>query len=178
MFKVKFSTKPFISTLAIASCLLGGTAYIAQAQSNPGLTIFSGIERENILSYYLDFGGKPGHWDRYRLEIPAKKLTRGAAKIFVTYPDYYKGKFKPEKIEVRIKGEPQPLREVIWDKESRIIEMDLENPIPEGKKVEIVMSEVKNPRWGGTFYFHCQVMSAGDIPIREYLGSWILSINR
>ncbi|MDJ0688528.1 MAG: DUF2808 domain-containing protein [Xenococcaceae cyanobacterium MO_188.B32] len=170
------SFKRIFTTVAVSGFLIGGIQGITSAQSNPGLTIFSGVERENILNYHLDFGGHAGSFDRYRLRIGSKKMTQGASKFFIAYPDYYKGKFDPDKIEVRIKGEPIPLREVVWDKESRIIEIDLEQPIRESKKVEIVFSNVKNPRFGGTYYFHCQVLPAGDLPIRQHLGTWILSI--
>jgi hypothetical protein len=170
------SNQRWLSILAISGCLLGSIPAIAIAQGNPGLTIFSGVERENILNYHLDFGGQAGSWDRYRLRIPGKKLMQGAAKFFISYPDYYNGKFDTEEIEVRVNGEPLPLREVLWDKESRIIEIDLEQPLKESKKVEIVFSNVKNPRFGGTFYFQGQVLPANDLPIRQHLGTWILSI--
>ncbi len=166
----------FLGMLAAASCLLGGVQAIATAQSNPGLPIFSGVERENILSYHLDFGGSAGYRDRYRLRIPGKKMTQGAAKFFIAYPDYYNGRFDPEKIEVRVGGKSLPLRDVVWDQESRIIEIDLEEPITKSNKVEIVLSNVRNPRLG-TYYFHAQVLPAGDLPVRQYLGTWILSIN-
>ena len=171
------SFKRIFTTIAISSCLIGGVQAITSAQSNPGLTIFSGIERENILNYHLDFGGHAGAFDRYRLRIGSKKMTQGASKFFISYPDYYRGKFDPDNIEVRIDKESIPLREIVWDKESRIIEIDLEEPIRESRKVEIVFSNVKNPRYGGTYYFHCQVLPAGDLPIRQHLGTWILSIS-
>lgn len=149
---------------------------IVAAQSNPGLTIFSGVDRENILNYHLDFGGQENTWDRYRLRISGKKMTEGAASFIIKYPDYYKGKFDVDRIEVRMDDESLPLREVVWDQENYLIEIDLEEPITEAKKVEIVMSNVKNPRYGGTFYFNCDVIAAGEIPIRLYVGTWIISI--
>jgi len=164
--------------LALCGCLVGGVQAIALANSNPGLTIFSGVDRENQLDFHLDFGGRAGGWDRYRLKVPGKKLTEGATKFFIVYPDYYKGKFDVEAIEVRVKDESLPLRDVIWDQESRIIEIDLEQPITESNEVEIVLSNVKNPRSGGTFYFQGQVLAAGEIPVRLHLGTWILSIGR
>ncbi|MGK7878013.1 MAG: DUF2808 domain-containing protein [Xenococcaceae cyanobacterium] len=178
MFSPKSPTKRLLGALALSGCLLTGVQAITWADSNPGLTIFSGVDRENILSYHLDFGGRGGGWDRYRLRIPGKKMTQGAAKFFIVYPEYYDGQFDVDSIEVRIKGESLPLREVYWDKESQQVEIDLENPIVESNKVEIVFSNVKNPRFGGTFYFHCHAVSAGNIPLRLYLGTWILSINR
>ena len=177
MFYRQLPFKRILTTLAISSLMIGGVQAITSAQSNPGLTIFSGVDRENILNYHLDFGGQAGGLDRYRLRVPGKKITEGVSKFFIAYPDYYKGKFDTDKIEVRVQGESIPLREVVWDKESRIVEIDLEQPIRESRKLEIVFSNVKNPRFGGTYYFHCQVLPAGDLPIRQHLGTWILSIN-
>jgi hypothetical protein len=176
MLRDRLSKPRWLSILAISGCLLSTLPAIVLAQGNPGLTIFSGVERENILNYHLDFGGQAGGWDRYRLRIPGKKLMQGASKFFISYPDYYKGKFDTEEIEVRVKEESLPLHNVVWDKESRIIEIDLEQPLKESNKVEIVFSNVKNPRFGGTFYFHGQVLPANDLPIRQHLGTWILSI--
>ena len=108
-----------------------------------------------------------------------KKMTRGASEFKIKYPDYYTGKFDPERIEVRLKkGKSIPLKEVIWDQESYQVIIVPEEPIEAGRKVEIVFSNVKNPHFGGTFYFHCQILPAGDVPVPLYLGSWILSIGR
>jgi hypothetical protein len=178
MVSFKLSARQFIASVAISSSLITALPYLVLAQSNPGLTIFSGVDRKEILNYYLDFGGKAGGWDRYRLRIPGKKMTQGAARFFISYPEYYSGKFDVDKIEVRVKGESLPLREVIWDQESRIIEIDLEKPILESNQVELVFSNVKNPRPGGTFYFQCQVLTPGQIPLRLHLGTWIVSIGQ
>lgn len=173
---LKFPGKLLGVGLAISGCLVGITPLIVRAQSNPGLTIFSGVERENLLNYHLDFGGRPNGWDRYRLRIPGKKLTEGASRFIIKYPDYYEGKFDTESVEVRMDDESLPIREVIWDQENYLLEIDMENPITEAKKVEIVLSNVKNPRYGGTFYFNADVLAAGEIPIRLYVGTWIISI--
>ena len=177
MISLKMPSKFSLTALAISGCLVTGLPYLALANSNPGLTLFSGVDRKDILNYHLDFGGRAGSWDRYRLRIPGKKMTEGADRFFISYPEYYKGKFDVDAIEVRVKGESLPVREVIWDRESQIIEIDLEDPILESHKVELVFSNVKNPRRGGTFYFQCQVLTPGQIPLRLHLGTWILSIN-
>lgn len=178
MFFYKIPYKRLIAALSISSSLITGLPYLVLAQSNPGLTIFSNVDRKDILDYHLDFGGRTNSWDRYRLRIPSKKMTQGAARFFVSYPDYYDGKFDTNAVEVRTKGESVPLRSVTWDKESRIIEIDLENPILESRQVELVFSNVKNPRSGGTYYFQCQVLTPGQVPLRLQLGTWILSISR
>lgn len=166
-----------LSTIAVASCLLIGFPVVISAQSLPGFTIFSGIKRENQLPFRLDFGGQPNGWDRYRLRIPSKKLNLAVSQFSISYPDYYKGKFDTDKIEVRIKNKKVPLQEVVWDKENRLVDIYPQEPVPAGSKVELVFSNVKNPSFGGTYYFNCQILSPGDVPLRRYLGTWILSIS-
>ena len=176
MLKLPSSLKKTLTTLGIASCLVAGIPVLTAAQGGSGLTIFSGVNRENILNYYLDFNGQSGNRDRYRLRIPGKKLMQGASKFYVFYPDYFDGKFQEDKIEVRIDGEPLATREVIWDRENYLIEIELEEPLKESRKVELVFSGVRNPDVG-TYYFRGEVLPAADLPIRQYIGTWIISIN-
>lgn len=177
MFSTKSSMRRFLSAVAVTSCLVTGFSASSWAQSNSGFTLFSGVARENQLSYYLDFGGRANNWDRYRLRIPAKKMELGVAQFTVSYPDYYKGRFDTDDIEVRVKGESVPLSEVNWDQENHLIQIYLEEPIAAGNKVELVFSNVKNPAFGGTFYFECRILTPGDVPLPRYLGTWILSIS-
>ncbi|MBL1209072.1 DUF2808 domain-containing protein [Geminocystis sp. GBBB08] len=174
---LKIKNKGFWATLALTATLITGLPYVVSAQSNPGLTIFSGVDRQDILNYHLDFGGKSGGWDRYRLRIPGKKITQGVSKFFISYPDYFTGKFDLKSIEVRVKDKKLPIREIVWDQESRIIEIDLEQPLLESNKVELVFSNVKNPENGGTFYLQGQILTPGQVPLRLNVGTWILSIS-
>lgn len=174
----KISIKRLLTALVLASCALGGTYTVASAQSGSGLVLF-GKDDVDVLNYYLDFGGRRNSRDRYRLRIPGKKLRGGAAKFFISYPDYFDGKFDTDRVEVRTKkGEKEslPIKEVIWDKESHIIQIDLAEPLKENRKLEIVFHNVKNPDVG-TYYFFCQVLPATDLPIREQIGAWVVSIN-
>lgn len=165
-----------LSAIAATSLLLTGFPIITSAQSLPGFTIFSGVKRENQLPFRLDFGGQSNGWDRYRLRIPAKNLKLAVSQFAISYPDYYKGKFDKDEIEVRIKDKKVPLQEVVWDKENHLVEIYPQEPVPAGSRVELVFSNVKNPASGGTFYFNCQVLSPGDVPLLRYVGTWILSI--
>lgn len=165
-----------LATLAVSTCLLTGLPIVSYSQGLPGLTIFSGVKRDNQLPFKLDFGGQSSGWDRYRLRIPAKKLNLAVAQFAISYPDYYKGKFDTDEIEVRIKDKKVPLQEVIWDKENHKVEIYPQEPVPAGSRVELVFSNVKNPNSGGTFYFNCQILSPGDAPLLRYLGTWIVSI--
>lgn len=176
MFKIKTSVKKIMTTIGVAGCILTSVPLISFAQGGSGLTIFSGVDRENILNYYLDFNGQRNNRDRYRLRIPGKKLMQGATKFFVFYPDYFDGKFEEDKIEVRIDGEPLALRNVMWDRENYLIQIELEEPITESRKVELVFSGVRNPDVG-TYYFRGEVLPAVGVPARQYIGTWIISIN-
>jgi hypothetical protein len=165
-----------ISALAVSSCLLAGLPTLISAQGLPGFTIFSGVKSENQLPFRLDFGGQSNGWDRYRLRIPAKKMKLAVAQFSINYPDYYKGKFDTEDIEVRLKGKKVALQEVKWDKENHLIEIYPQEPVPANSGVELVFSNVKNPNFGGTYYFNCQILSPGDVPLLRYVGTWILNI--
>jgi len=179
MFSLKWSKSRFLATLAVSASLLAGWQTITTAQSNPGLTIFSGVERQNELSYYLDFGGNRDGIDRYRLRVPANKMEVGVKKWAISYPDYFDktgGRFDLDKIEVRLDGESLPLEEVKWNKNDNVILIKMEETVEAGKGIELVFSNVRNPRWGGTFYFECRVATPGDVPLPRYLGTWIVSI--
>lgn len=176
MFSKKASVRYIISAVAVAGCLIAGSETKSWAQNNSGFTLWSGVARENQLNYYLDYGGQPNGWDRYRFKIPAKKLELGVAQIAISYPDYFDGKFDPKKVEVRAKGKKVAIAEVNWDKDNHVIQIELEEPIPAGNSLEIVFSNVKNPPFGGMYYFNAQVLSPGDIPLPRYVGTWILSI--
>lgn len=161
----------------VTGAILTGLPAFTLAQSNPGFTLWSGVERKDQLNYYLDFGGQANGWDRYRLRIPANKLELGVAQIVITYPDYYKGKFDPKNVEVMVNRKSVPLQEVAWDKENRAIQIYLKEPIEAGKNVEVQLSNVKNPPSGGVFYFDCRILTPGDIPLPRYVGTWLLSIS-
>ena len=172
----KWSNSRWVSTLVATTYWLGGFAAPLLAQPTPGLTIFSGVERPNQLGYYLDFGGRRDQRDRYRLRVPADKMELGVKTFAISYPDYYDGVFDIEKIEVRADGRSFPIDEVVWNKPDRVLLIYLAEPIEAGKGVELVFSNVRNPRWGGTYYFEGRASSPGDVPLPRYLGTWILSI--
>lgn len=177
MLSRKSSIRRIFSALAVTGCLLTGLSSVSLAQSNPGFTLWGGVPREDQLNYFLDFGGRADAWDRYRLRIPAKKMELGVAQFAISYPDYYKGKFNKDKIEVVVKGKSVPLQEVNWDKEGRIIQINLKEPVEAGNNVEIVFNDVRNPSIGGIFYFECRILTPGDVPLPRYLGTWVVSIS-
>lgn len=173
----RFSKPLVFKSLAIAGCLVAAVPAISIAQSNPGLTIFGGVKGEDNLNYHLDFGGRSGSWDRYRLRIGAKKMKLAVAQFAISYPDYYKGEFDTKQVEVFYKGKSVPLQEVKWNKENNILEIYPTEPVPAGGDVEIQLSNVRNPNFGGMYYFNCQILSPGDVPLLRYLGTWVVTIS-
>jgi Protein of unknown function (DUF2808) len=164
------------SGLAVVGCLLTGLSAVSLAQGLPGLTIFSGVDRENQLGYRLDFGGEISRPDRYRLRIPQRKMTLAASEFIVAYPETYNGEFNPKKVVVKVDGEEIELESVNWDQENRVIEIYPKENVAADTRVEIILSDVQNPRRIGTHYFNALVRSPGDVPLNRYLGTWILSI--
>lgn len=166
-----------LSALALTSFVLAGFPVINEAQSSEGLVLFGSVKSENRLSYRFDFGGNANSWDRLRLRISAKKMNLAAAQFAVSYPDYYEGTFNPNKIEVKVGGKKVPLTEVKWNKEARLLEIFPEEPVPAGQEVELVVSDIRTPAFGGMYNFNCQILSPGDVPMLRYVGTWTLSIS-
>lgn len=171
-----FPIRRIIAALACTT-VIAGFPIITQAEGLPGFTLFGGPPRESQLPFRLDYGGSSNAWDRYRLRIPAKKMQLAVAQFSISYPDYYRGEFDTKEVEVRVRGKSLPLQEVVWDKENRLIQIYPQEPVPAGNQVELVFSNVKNPSFGGMFYFNCQIMSPGDVPLLRYLGTWVLTID-
>lgn len=175
--KTQISLKSIVVSLLIGSSLNIALPTVSTAQSNSGLTLFSGVSnRSDILNYYLDFGGRADSWDRYRLRIPARKIQLGITQLKITYPDYFDGEFNPNQMEVRVDGKPLALTSSQWDKEAHSITFNLVEPYQGKKGMEIVLSDVKNPYYGGTFYFNCEALTVQGATVPSYVGTWIVSI--
>ncbi|RFP60948.1 MAG: DUF2808 domain-containing protein [Limnothrix sp. CACIAM 69d] len=163
-----------LAALAALSCSLAVVPAVV-AQELPGFTLFGGPRRESQLSFRLD-RGRESSWDRYRLRIPAQNLA--IAQIAIDYPDYYKGRFDTDRIDVRYKngGEKIELDRVVWNPENYTIEIYPKEPIPSGKQLEVVLSNVRNPDMGGMYYFNCRILTPGDTPLLRYIGTWLIQI--
>lgn len=165
-----------LAALVAAGCLTTGLPALVAAQELPGFTIFGGPRRENQLSFRLDYG-REDMYDRYRLRIPSQNLAIN--QIVIDYPDYFDGSFNEERITVRYREsrEEIPIEKAVWSQENHVIEIFPQEPIPAGNKLEVVLSNVRNPRQGGMYYFNCKILTPGDAPMLRYIGTWILSIS-
>jgi len=175
-FMAKISFPRTLSALAIATGLLVSSASALLAQGLPGLVIFSGVERDNILGYRLDFDGVPRRRDRYRLRISGQKLPIAVSQLTVTYPENYDGTFDLEDVELRVAGDEVDISEVRWNEEIQEINIYPVASIPANSRVEIILSNVRNPQRAGLYYFNALVLPTGDIPLRRYVGTWIIGI--
>lgn len=163
-----------LAALAALSCSVAVVPAVV-AQELPGFTLFGGPRRENQLNFRLD-RGRESSWDRYRLRIPPQNLA--IAQIAIDYPDYYKGRFDSERIDVRYKqsGEKILIDRVVWNPDNYTIEIYPKEPIPAGKQLEVVLSNVRNPDSGGMYYFNCRILTPGDTPLLRYIGTWLIQI--
>jgi len=163
--------------MAIAGCLVTAAPVVSFA-SGQGFTIFGGPDRQFRLPFNVDFGARPELIDRYRLKIPAQKMSLAAAQFLISYPSDFDARFDPKEIEVRVKGKKVALEEVIWDQENNLIEIFPQEVVPAGNSVELVLSNVRNPRNQGIFYLKGTIVSPGDLPLPRYIGIWDVTISR
>jgi hypothetical protein len=183
------SLRQISSSLCIASCLLTGVPVVTLAQTNPGLTFSwggDGPTGKQQLGYVLEYGTPGFPQDRYRLKLGRQKTAIDSIRI--SYPEYYDGEFSEKKVTIQEtpknkfigfgKTKKIPLTSVKVDNDNRLIEIVPEVPIEAGKSVEIVLSNVQNPRSGGMYYFNCYISVPGDVPLKRYLGTWVMSIFR
>jgi Protein of unknown function (DUF2808) len=183
------SLRRISSSLCVASCLLTGVPAVTLAQTNPGLTFTwggSGPSGKQQLGYVMEYG-TPGHpQDRYRLKLGRQKTAIDSIRI--SYPEYYDGEFTEKSITLQESPKNKfigfgrtkkiPLSSVKVDKDTRLIEIVPETPLEAGKSAEVVLSDVQNPRSGGMYYFNCFISVPGDVPLKRYLGTWVMSIFR
>lgn len=193
--------KRLLSVLATIGCGLALVPEASLAQATGGWTIFGGPQRGYELGYYLA-KGKADTFDRYELEIPGEKLNSSVTKISIEYPDYYKGEFNPEKVEVVVGNEgstlqcqEMPINEstgettlsaeeraespcwVIWQEESQLIEIEFNEPVAARTNLELVFDGVENPVFGGMFNFNCRISTVTGPQFPQYIGTWVLAID-
>lgn len=176
-----------LSGAAIAGYVALGTP-IAQASDLPGITFrWNNREGFNELSHVIELSNSPNNWGRYRLKIGARDMKLAVSQFVVNYPDYFDGKFNADEVEIRTCSRPGnflsrarctpiAMDEVDIDTENQRIALYPLEPIPAGTNVELVFSDVKNPRSRGMYQFNAMIESPGDVPLLRPIGSWILGI--
>ncbi|WP_448380838.1 DUF2808 domain-containing protein [Gloeomargarita sp.] len=165
-----------VGALVAAMVLVSsGGAVLAQGS---GWTLWGGPKKE--LRYWAD-SGQVGQWDRYYLNVPRQKIA--VVEYYITYPEHYRGELDTNAVEVvrsRSWGKDQQkfrVGEVVLDKENRLLRITLIDPVPADTPVDIVLSNVKNPRHTGMYFFNLQVLSPGDIPLPRQVGTWVITLS-
>ena len=184
----KHPMKRFVSIALCAGSLVAGVPIISSAQTNPGLSFIwgDGPSQKQQLGYVLQYGTPKHLSDRWRLKI--KRQSVAIDRINITYPDYFTGKFREKKIELRQapksrifnlkKGKTIAVDSVTVDRDNGVIEIIPTEVIPADTAIEVVASNVKNPSSGGTYFFNCRISSPGDVGLMKYIGTWVVSIYR
>jgi hypothetical protein len=157
--------------------------------------LWSGLENRNDeLQFCWDFEMNAGGRERYRFMIPAEKIPEGVSKIRISYDEKYTGKFDGNKIELRVDGEsvPREALDILNEEEANFIEIgidlelldelgkqNLRAALEQGHSLEVVCHNVKNPNFGGMFYFQGSFLPANnEVPVFLDIGTWIVSVNR
>lgn len=180
------SVRRLLSSACVAGSLMVALPAITSAQSNPGFSFVwgDGPGRKQQLGYVLDYGTPRHSSDRYRLKLG--RQTMAIDSITVTYPNYFDGEFNEKRITLQEspknkflgfgKTKTIEVSSVKLDPDNRLIEIVPKDPIPSGVPVEVVLAGVQNPRSGGMYYFNGYINSPGDVPLRRYVGTWVMSI--
>jgi len=160
----------------VAAMALVGSPGAVLAQGS-GWTLWGGPKKE--LRYTAD-SGQVGQWDRYYLNVPRQRVA--VVEYYISYPEHYRGQLDPKAVEVvrsRAWGQDQQkfrVGEVVLDKENRLLRITLIDPVPADTPVDIILSNVKNPRNSGMYFFNLQVLSPGDIPLPRQVGTWVITL--
>ena len=104
-------------------------------------------------------------------------MELAVSEFAVSYPESFTGSFDTDDIRIEVDGEEVALDEVVWDEDNRLIRLYPVEAVPAATEVELVFSNMRNPRSSGMHYFNCLVVSPGDsTALLRYIGTWIISI--
>ncbi len=157
---------------ALAGVLLTNTASIAWSQS--GMTLTGVQEGDTELSYRFDFGGVRGRLERYRMDIPAQDVA--VSELQLNFESSFDGRVDPDKVRLEVEGQSVPLRAVYWDDTIKSVEVEIAEPVAAGQAMELVLSDVRNPRNMGYYRVQARVLGTEPNPVFQYIGLWILDI--
>ncbi|MCX5935523.1 MAG: DUF2808 domain-containing protein [Pseudanabaena sp. LacPavin_0818_WC45_MAG_42_6] len=73
-------------------------------------------------------------------------------------------------------GRDLEIESATWDKETRRITIIPKEAIPSKTAIRAVLSNVRNPDFSGFYQFDGRVMRF-DVPVPEYIGSWVITLD-
>jgi hypothetical protein len=138
---------------------------------------------DNVLKYATDRGQR-GTSDRYYLTLKPQKFA--VYQIQIRYDSSFDGRFYPEKEKIEVYDSAIPygtkdkslfaVDQAEWDREARILSIELSKPIPAGITGEIALDRVENPTFGGIYNLQARVLNVGPFPSFRYIGTWSITI--
>lgn len=182
----KSFVKPLLSALMAAGCVVSVGA-IANAQQGINFR-WNSRDQTPFLPFNIELSNNRSNWGRYRLRIGSGDMKLAAMQLAVVYPNYFDGQFDPKSVELRLcqtlgnvlsgpKGcKTVEIDEVALEKERNRISIYPKEPVPAGSNVEMVFSNVRNPRNQGMYQLRALVQSPGDVPLPRILGMWNIEV--
>jgi Protein of unknown function (DUF2808) len=139
---------------------------------------------DKVLKYATDKGQR-GTADRYYLTLKPQKFA--VSQIQIRYESGFDGRFYPEKEKIEIYDAEIPygtkkkplyaVEQAEWDREARILSIELSKPIPAGITGEIALDRVDNPTFEGIYNLQGRVLNVGPFPRFLYIGTWSITID-
>jgi hypothetical protein len=138
---------------------------------------------DKVLKYSTDRGQR-GAADRYYLTLQPQKFA--VYQIQIRYESSFDGTFYPQKDKIEVYNAETPygtkdkplfaVEQAEWDKEARILSIELSKPIPAGVTGEIALDRVDNPTFEGIYNLQGRVLNVGPFPSFRYIGTWSITI--
>jgi len=139
--------------------------------------------QDKVLQYSTN-NGQRGTSDRYYLTLKPQKFA--VYQIQILYESTFDGRFYPQKDKIEVYDAEIPygtkdkplftVAQAEWDKEARILSIELSKPIPAGVTGEIALDRVDNPTFGGIYSLQARVLNVGPFPSFRYIGTWSITI--
>lgn len=182
LFTARLLSGVALSGVAIAATLATLPIQPSAAQTNPGITLWGGVDSEYRLPYTLRNNRPRSTRAEYHLRVPGTRIDTAVSKLSIIYPEAFtrrNGSFDTDQIRVRRgrgAGDREiPVDEVVWVPEANRLEIFMEEDIPADTSFVIGMSDVRNPDRFGMHRFNLQAEARGDV-LPRYLGTWELLV--
>ena len=125
----------------------------------------------------------------WNLYLNKKKRREKVLKLLVTVPDYWTGRFWPERISLRAcdlgsvikrsRCQEEVPADMTIDAEAGRIEFYPHSALDPDQSYGVIFDKIKNPRRAGEYQFNLLAELSNDrgIVIPQYLGSWVVSVD-
>ena len=180
---------------ALSAALLAASAALApliappaaRAQGTPGLVEFRWDNTKDYHKLYF-FMTETARLKRseYYLILKPKDRKTAILKLSVGIPKSFDTEIDPKNVQLcymkeggmlaRTGCEKRIPATVEVSKDSTVVEIFPDTPVPVGKTIGVYMN-LFNPFNAGMYQFNALAQAPGDVPISGYLGSWLIQID-